>query len=99
MVCNVTGLDISMQKKGSKFLCFSGLRYYQNNKPEIYTEIQKRFLTDKMKVRPTDEQLYYIAHNIRNTKTNPKHNPVYSRQRFEKRNYHKQQLQFNFVEI
>ena len=34
--CLVTGLDISMQKKGSKFLCFAGLKYYKENEPETF---------------------------------------------------------------
>lgn len=93
IVCLVTGLDISMQRKGSKFLCFAGLKYYKENEPNIYKDIEKRFLSQKMKVRDTDSQIYYIAHNIRNIKTNQNHN----RQRFENRNYNKQQLQFNFI--
>ena len=95
-LCLVTGLDISMQKKGSKYLCFGGLEYYKENAPETYQKIELKYLTEKMKPRPIKDQIYFIAHNIRNTKTNPNHNPKYSRQRFEKRNYHKQQLQFNF---
>ena len=95
-VCLVTGLDISMQKKGSKFLCFAGLKYYKEFESDIYKDLEKRFLSEKMKVRDTDSQIYYIAHNIRNIKTNPNHNPKNSRKRFEQRNYNKQQLQFNF---
>ncbi len=94
--CLVTKLDISMQRKGSKFLCFGGLKYYKEFEPNIYKDLEKRFLSEKMKVRDTDSQIYYIAHNIRNIKTNPNHNPKNSRKRFEQRNYNKQQLQFNF---
>ena len=39
-----------------------------------------------------ETQFYYLAHNIRNAKTNPIHN----RMTFEKRNYNPNQLQFNF---
>ena len=85
-----------MQRKGSKFLCFGGLKYYKEFEPNIYKDLEKRFLSEKMKVRDTDSQIYYIAHNIRNIKTNPNHNPKNSRKRFEQRNYNKQQLQFNF---
>lgn len=95
-VCLVTGLDISMQRKGSKFLCSAGLKWYQNNEPKTYKEIEMKYLTEKMRTRPMEEQIYYLAHNIRNAKTNPTHNPKYSRERFEQRNYNKQQLQFNF---
>jgi len=39
-----------------------------------------------------NEQIYYIAHNIRNTKTNEFHN----RMKFERRNYPDNQLRFDF---
>lgn len=94
--CLVTKLDISMQRKGSKFLCFAGLKYYKENDPETYKEIELKYLTQKMKTRTMEDQIYYIAHNIRNKKTNPTHNPKYSRQRFEYRNYHPNQIQINF---
>ncbi len=96
--CKVTNLDISMQKKGSKFLSFAGLEYYKENDPETYKMIEQKYLTAKMKTRPIKKQLYYIAHNIRNEKTNPNHNPKYSRQRFEQRYYPKHQLQINFID-
>ncbi len=91
--CLVTKLDISMQKKGSKFLCISGLKYYKENEPEIYKDLEKKYLSEKMKLRDIESQIYYISHNIRNEKTNANHNPKYSRQRFEQRNYHPNQLQ------
>lgn len=91
-VCLVTNLDISMQRRGSKFLCFAGLKYYKEFESDIYKDLENRFLSEKMKVRDTDSQIYYIAHNIRNIKTNPNHN----RKRFENRNYNRLQLQFNF---
>ncbi|MGV4414372.1 hypothetical protein [Chryseobacterium sp. T1] len=94
--CLVTGLDISMQKKGSKFLCVKGLKYYKENQPETYQKLTEKYLTEKQKGKSFDRQNYFIAHNIRNAKTNPTHNPKYSRERFEQRNYNKQQLQFNF---
>lgn len=94
--CLVTGLDISMQRKGSKYLCFAGLKYYRENEPETYKKLELKYLTEKMTVKNIDRQMYYIAHNIRNTKTNPDHNPKYSRARFEQRNYNRQQLQFQF---
>ena len=95
-VCLVTNLDISMQKKGSKFLSFSGLKFYYETNPKIYDELTEKYLTEKQKGKSFDRQNYFIAHNIRNAKTNLQHNPKYSRQRFEKRNYNPNQLQFNF---
>lgn len=95
-VCLVTNLDISMQKKGSKFLCVKGLKYYKENQPETYQKLTEKYLTEKQKGKSFDRQNYFIAHNIRNAKTNLQHNPKYSRQRFEKRNYNPNQLQINF---
>lgn len=90
--CLVTGVDISMQKKGSKFLCLGGLKYYKENEPETFDFLTKKYLTDKMKMRTIEDQIYFIAHNIRNAKTNPIHNRI----TFEKRNYNPNQLQINF---
>ena len=91
-VCLVTKLDISMQRKGSKFLCVKGLKYYKENQPETYQKLTEIYLAEKQKGKSFDRQIYFIAHNIRNAKTNIVHN----RKRFENRNYNKQQLQFNF---
>ena len=95
-VCLVTGLDISMQKKTSKYLCFAGLKYYKENDPATYQKLTEKYLSPKNSAASLKDQIYYIAHNIRNHKTNPTHNPRNSRERFEKRHYPKQQLQFNF---
>ena len=94
--CLVTKLDISMQKNGSKFLCIGGLKYYKENSPEVYSNLEKKYLSDKMQFKSLEEQMYYMAHNIRNNYTNPKHNPKYSRKRFENRNYKTNQLQFSY---
>lgn len=91
-VCLVTGLDISMQKKGSKYLCFSGLKYYLKNDPDTYDFLTEKYLTEDKKDGDTETQIYYLAHNIRNAKTNEYHN----RKRFENRNYNPNQLQINF---
>ncbi len=41
--CKVTGLDISMQKRGTKILDVAGVEFYHNEHPEIYMELDKRF--------------------------------------------------------
>ena len=92
-VCLVTGLDISMQKKDSVYLCITGLKYYREYEPDKYKLIERQYLTEKSKRLKCDEQLYYIAHNIRNSYTNRVHN----QKSFEKRNYNQNQLQFNFI--
>ncbi len=91
--CLVTGLDISMQKTSSKFLCHSGLKYYKENKPTIYKELEKKYLKDKQRSESEERQIYLICKNIRDVDSNPRNN----RKQFEKRNYHPNQLQFRFL--
>lgn len=91
-VCLETKLDISMQRKGSKYLCLVGLKYYKENEPEIYKILEEKYLTEDKKNTDMKTQFYYLAHCIRNVKTNIVHN----RKRFENRNYNPNQLQFNF---
>jgi hypothetical protein len=71
--CIVTKLDISMQKDESKFLCISGVKFYQNNKPEIYKELENRlsatWKNESIKIRNTE-----IHHSIRNEYFNKFHN-------------------------
>lgn len=98
-LCLVTGLNISMQKKTSKYLCSAGLKYYKENDPETYQRLKEKYLTPEKWSLDLPEQFYFIAHNIRNTKTNPNHNPRNSRKRFEIRNYPPDQLQFKFDTI
>lgn len=63
--CKVTGLDISMQKKGSKFLSISGIEFYQDNNPIIYMNLEKRLSKkwDKSNLKTRNTE---IAHSIRN---------------------------------
>lgn len=91
-ICLVTGLDISMQKKDSVYLCIAGLKYYRENEPAKYNLVERQYLTEKTKPLKLEEQLYYIAHNIRNVYSNRVHNY----KSFKKRNYNQNQLQFNF---
>ena len=82
-----------MQKKTSKYLCSAGLKYYKENDPETYQKLKEKFLTREKWHLDLPEQFYFIAHNIRNTKTNEYHN----RKKFIERNYNVNQLQFNFT--
>lgn len=72
-LCKITKLDISMQKKGSKFLFVVGLNYYQRNAPQIYADILHRFWTPICKGKKDKELHTEIAHNIRNTYNNSKY--------------------------
>jgi len=71
-VCSITGLNISMQKKGSFLLSITGLRYYFNTDKKIYKEIQRQYLTNKWQKSSFDIQIKEIAHNIRNIRNNQK---------------------------
>jgi len=71
--CIVTGLDISMQKTGSKFLSIAGLKFYYSREPETYKELERR-LSDRWKHEPIEIRFREIAHYIRNESNNPRHN-------------------------
>ncbi|MEC5395818.1 hypothetical protein [Bergeyella sp. RCAD1439] len=88
-VCEVTKLDISMQKKGSKFLCFTGLKYYWKNERKIFNDLEKKYLPRNKRGVNLEDKIYFIAHNIRNAKFNKKHN----RAKFEARHYPDWQMQ------
>lgn len=90
--CLVTGLRINMQKKNSVYLSNVGLLWYYKNDIKTFLQLQNRFLTSDKRKLKIIEQIYYIAHNIRNTKTNEYHN----RKKFERRNYPNNQLRFDF---
>ena len=90
--CLVTGLRIDMQKKNSVYLSNAGLLWYYKNNIKTFLQLQNRFLTSNKRKLKINEQIYYIAHNIRNTKTNEFHN----RMKFERRNYPDNQLRFDF---
>lgn len=72
-VCRVTGLDISMQKETSKFLCTSGLKFYKEHNPETYSELEKR-LSEKWKNESERKKLTELHHSIRNEYFNKIHN-------------------------
>jgi len=72
-VCRVTGLDISMQKESSKFLCVTGIKYYQLHNAKIFQELENR-LSKKWQFATMETRIIEIAHSIRNENNNPKHN-------------------------
>ena len=92
-LCLVTGLRIDMQKKNSVYLSNTGLLWYYKNDIKTFLQLQNRFLTSEKRKLKIIEQIYYIAHNIRNTKTNEYHN----RNKFIERNYNVNQLQLTFT--
>lgn len=75
IVCKVTGLDISMQPKNSKYLTPVGLSFYQWNKPEVYENLKKEYLSKKWQSEKNEIQLRELAHVIRAYSYNPRNNP------------------------
>lgn len=71
--CKVTGLDISMQKENSQYLCTEGVRFYKKYYPEIYLKLWQR-LSEKWHGCSEDVQIQEIHHSVRNEYTNPIHN-------------------------
>lgn len=88
--CLVTGLDISMQKKESKFLFQVGLRHYKKFNPQIYDEVLNKFWSPNCKGKDTETLHKTIAHNIRN---------LYNNSRYARmRNINPDQMAFEFSE-
>jgi len=72
--CPVTGLDISMQAKNTKFLSTSGIIWYYKNEREIYYQFLAIRLSENLKTKDLKSQIRGIAHNIRNSESNPRNN-------------------------
>ncbi|MBN2523430.1 MAG: hypothetical protein JXB24_09135 [Bacteroidales bacterium] len=72
--CPVTGLDISMQPRGSKFLSYTGVKWYYEHDYKTYCEILSPRLTDTWKESTIEFQFREIAHSIRNSDSNPRNN-------------------------
>ncbi len=72
-VCPVTGLDISMQRKESRFLGITGIKFYMKHDPPVRDELFRR-LSPRWENAPLDKQIKEIAHSIRNEYHNPRNN-------------------------
>jgi len=72
--CPVTGLDISMQPKNSKFLSYTGVKWYYNNNYEAYKELLEPMLRKRWKYKSLKDQFREIAHIVRNRDSNPRNN-------------------------
>ena len=72
--CPVSGLDISMQPRNSKFLSPSGVKWYYNNKPELYIKLLEPRLRINWREKSLHEQFREIAHAVRNADSNPRNN-------------------------
>jgi hypothetical protein len=70
--CEITGINISMQKDDSRLLSHSGLKYYFKTDKKVFEELRRKYLTSKWDLSELDIQIKEIAHNIRNYKNNRK---------------------------
>jgi hypothetical protein len=71
-VCEVTGVNISMQKDRSVLLSHTGLKYYHQYDKRIFEQIKRRFLRSHWNNSDFEIQIMELAHNIRNQKSNQK---------------------------
>lgn len=72
--CPVTGLDISMQPNNSKFLSYTGVKWYYEHDQKTFETILAPRLTDSCKTKDILIQFKEIAHSIRNVDSNPRNN-------------------------
>lgn len=72
--CPVTGLDISMQPKNSKFLSYTGVKWYYEHDFSTYKKVLAPKLHDHTPGKEIDLQFREIAHTIRNSDSNPRNN-------------------------
>lgn len=72
--CPITGLDISMQPSNSKFLSYTGVKWYYENDYSIYSEVLAPRISTSWKKKEMNKQFREIAHSIRNSDSNPRHN-------------------------
>jgi len=71
----VPEIDISHQKKGSKFPSENTIRWIYKTDRDFFFQLQNRYLTTERKTQTLDIQFREIAHQIRNEYFNPKNNP------------------------
>ena len=72
VVCQVTNIDISMQKDNSILLSHTGLKHYFKNDKKVFEQIKRRYLSKRWSSADFDTQVKEIAHNIRNANSNGK---------------------------
>lgn len=71
-ICQVTKVNISMQKDNSILLSHTGLKYYYKTDKKIYEQIKRSYLSKRWFNSDFETQIKEIAHNIRNQKSNQK---------------------------
>ena len=83
--CEVTGVNISMQRSDSFLLADVGLRYYLKTDVKIYNEVKRKYLSKKWVDADVETEIKEIYHNIRNTISNQriKQNRIYTPTQFQ----------------
>ena len=72
ILCQVTKINISMQKNDSILLSHTGLKYYYKTDRKIFEQIKRKYLSKQWIKADFKTQIKEIAHNIRNAKGNQK---------------------------
>lgn len=72
--CPVTGLNISMQPPNSRFLSYTGVKWYYENDRKTYEKKLAVYLTESCKKKELSQQFKSISHAIRNKESNPRNN-------------------------
>ena len=72
ILCQVTKINISMQKNDSILLSHTGLKYYYKTDRKVFEQIKRKYLTEQWTNSDFETQIKEIAHNIRNAKSNQK---------------------------
>lgn len=71
--CKITGIDISHQKTESKFLSKSSIYQIYKSDNNLFNDLLKRFSPKSPELMTIEKQCLEIAHNIRNTDSNKRH--------------------------
>jgi hypothetical protein len=71
--CKLTGIEINNQRENSFLLSHGGLKYIRINNPDIYKNLERRFLSRKWATADSQTKIKEIAHNIRNNYTRKRH--------------------------
>jgi hypothetical protein len=72
--CPITGLSISMQPKNSKFLSYTGVKWYYEHDYNTFKKVLAPRIHDHWLKKEIDRQFREIAHDIRNSDSNPRNN-------------------------
>ena len=84
ILCQVTNINISMQKNDSILLSHTGLKHYYKTDKKVFEQIKRKYLSKIWINSDFETQIKEIAHNIRNAKSNQtiKQNRIYQPQQY-----------------